>query len=213
MFVISILLLFIVQTYFQEQIEYSDDYKEDVCVITHFHFKRVLFNCWTDVGNVNEVMLPCVEVFVDTTSNTSNYKHLRFYRNIQEKLIIKMNNIQNCSYVPTACENHPNYLKQRLEESLLELFPPIGFKFDCFVSTHRNKHCKNYKQEGFHPKYSQLLMYSNSEALLYLPRKFEYTFCLVVVIFGIILSAIMIAVFFTLDLIENNRKGNNQGNH
>jgi len=126
MFIICSLLIIIIQTYFQEQIEYSDDYKKDTCAITKFNFKSAKFNCWTDVGNVNEVILPCVEVFV----NSSKYEHLSLYRNIQEKINVKINNLNECTYIPTACENDANYLKKRLLDSLLEMFPPIDFPFD-----------------------------------------------------------------------------------
>ena len=76
------------------------------------------------------------------------------------------------------------------------------------MSTHENKRCKNkfYKQEEFHPKFSHLTFYSNDDALLYLPQKFEYTFCLVVILFGMILSFLMIAVFFLFEIIEGNHK-------
>lgn len=126
LFIISSLLLIVIQTYFQEQIQYSGDYKKDVCVITNFHFKKALYNCWTDNGNVNEVVLPCVQVYVNSSKN----KHLSLYRNIQEKITVKTNNLNECTYMPTACENHPNYLKHRLSESLLEMFPPIDFPLE-----------------------------------------------------------------------------------
>ena len=141
MLIVSCFIFIILQTYFLDQIEYSNGYTKDMCVIDRINFKKTTFNCWSDAGNVNEVTLPCLEVYV----NTSKFENLIFYRSIQEKLIIKANNLNVCTYVPTACENHPNYLKSILEESLLELFPPLNFRFECFVSSQNEKSCTNQK--------------------------------------------------------------------
>ena len=55
---------------------------------------------------------------------------------------------------------------------------------------------------------SQLLSYSNvdDDALLYLPEKFDYQLCLGVIIFGFLISFIMIVVFSILELIHSNKK-------
>jgi len=79
------------------------------------------------------------------------------------------------------------------------------------VSTHEEKRCKYYKQEEFHPKLSLLLFYSKGDALLYLPQKFDYTFCLVIAAFGMILSLIMIVVFSIFEVIDGNRKRSIRG--
>ena len=82
-------LILILTTYFSDQVEYSANYDLDICTVTDIFLKQVIYHCWNESGNVNMVYMPCVEIYV----NTSSYKNLIFYRSIQEKMQIKLNNL------------------------------------------------------------------------------------------------------------------------
>ena len=83
-------LILILTTYFKDQVEYSANYELDICTMTDIFLKQVIYHCWNESGNVKMVYMPCIEMYV----NTSSYKNLIFYRSIQEKMQIKMNNLK-----------------------------------------------------------------------------------------------------------------------
>lgn len=74
--------------FFNDSISNSNDYLNDICIITSIEIKTIMFNCWDTNGYVDVVEMPCVKIF----SNTKTVPSLFFYRNIQEKLFAAANN-------------------------------------------------------------------------------------------------------------------------
>ena len=80
-----------------------------------------------------------------------------------------------CSYVPSACQNDPIYLDRILRKSIIKLFPPLNFTFNCYVDNDK------------------------TEALLYLPDSISYYVSLVVLSFGLCLGlSFIIHGFFNI---------------
>jgi hypothetical protein len=211
MIILCSCLISIFVSYFESQIKYSEAYDKDTCIISNITLVNVLFNCWSDTGNVNVVTLPCVLIYV----NTTNFPNVIFYRSMQDKLFVKYHNVE-CSYIPSACENDPAYLESYLKNSLFKLFPPPFYSFECYFSKNvdDSELCENcFDTASFNIlKHPRFLSYSNLDALLYLPDKFAYNLCLAVVIFGLVLSAGLI-LFAYISIRKSNSRHKYDSNY
>ena len=208
MLILCLLLIYIYLSYFQEKILASDssNYIKASCQLVNLTQTSVPFNCVSrDSGLVTVVSLPCVNAFVQpmallsddgsVISHLKSHLTIKLYRNINEQLYSLRNGL-DCSYLPTACDNDPDFMAKYLQTSIAKLFPSTSKQFICFVHTATSLN-----------NFTSFFGSENLFVLLSKPDFIAYYTSIVVISFGFTLSvSILFYGILNLRTFKNKRK-------
>jgi hypothetical protein len=110
-----------------------------------------------------------------------------------------------CSFIPTACQNDPNYLADIIKELHAKLFPPLNFPFHCFTKKEMKRN--NLTNDLNSSEYSIV------DALMYIPDHSAYYLSLVFLSFGIFVSVFLYLFAFCLFYLNSEARKKHIGEY